>query len=177
MSGSGYGFSKGDSAVVAPVPDLDPVVGPWRMRLDPSTQKGMPAHLSVLVPWIADSDINDQALKKLANVAGRASVEVTFREFGEFPGLLYLRPEPATGLVEMTRRIENTWPSHLHYRGVFDHVLPHLTVAVGASADERKEIMADTGPSLPLTTRLTAIWIVVFDGARWERRATLPLNK
>jgi len=176
VSGSSHEFSKGDSAVVAPVPELDSVVGRWRARFDRSAEQGMPAHLSVLVPWIADADINDQALTQLADAVGRTPMEVTFREFGELPGLLYLRPEPAAALVEMTRRIESAWPSHLHHRGAFDDVLPHLTVAVGASAAEREEITADVRPLLPLTAKLTAIWIVVFDGARWERRATLPLH-
>lgn len=135
----------------------------------------MPAHLSVLVPWIASTDITTETLTKLNEAVATGTLTVNFREFDEFPGLLYLRPEPATDLVALTRRIESAWPSHPHYRGAFDEVLPHVTVAAGASATEREQIRADVGSSLPLAAELTSVWVVVFDGLRWERRALLPL--
>ena len=43
------------SAVVVEVPEAEPLVGAWRLRFDPVAALGMPAHVTLLYPFVAPS--------------------------------------------------------------------------------------------------------------------------
>src|SRR6478609_6635048 len=58
-------WALGTSALVITVPAAEPVVGPWRLQYDPSAAAGMPAHVTVLYPWLAASAIDDHVLDRL----------------------------------------------------------------------------------------------------------------
>ena len=48
----------GTSALVVTVPAAERAVGPWRLHYDPSAAAGMPAHVTVLFPWLAASAVD-----------------------------------------------------------------------------------------------------------------------
>jgi len=90
--------------------------------------------------------------------------------------VLYLDPEPADGLRQLTLAIAERWPQALAYGGAFDEVIPHLTVAHGAADDVLDDIEADVLRGLPVSTRLVEALLYVFDGERWRPRARLPFG-
>ena len=52
------------SALLIPVPAAEPAVRAWRGQFDPSAAAGVPAHITLLVPFmpredIADGDVTD----------------------------------------------------------------------------------------------------------------------
>ena len=51
-----------ESAVLALIPAAESVVGPYRMRLDPTARAGVPAHVTVLYPFVPPSSITDDTV-------------------------------------------------------------------------------------------------------------------
>jgi 2'-5' RNA ligase len=168
---------RGESAVVVPVPDAEPVVSAWRERFDGSAAQGMPAHITALYPFLPEERLTGAVLEQLREMcAAVAALQVAFRSVGRFPGVLYLEPEPAAELRELTGAIAERWPEAPPYGGMFDKVVPHLTVAQGAGDDVLAEIESDLWSRLPVSTRLTEACLYVFAGERWQQRARLPFG-
>lgn len=53
---------------------------------------------------------------------------------GHFPDTLYLSPEPFEPFVALTSLLVRNFPEYAPYRGEFDAIVPHLTIA---RVDER----------------------------------------
>jgi 2'-5' RNA ligase len=168
---------KGESAVVVPAPAAEPVVSTWRERFDSAAAQGMPAHITALYPFLAEARLTREVVARLRELCAEVPVlDVTFRRTARFPDVLYLDPEPAGGLRELTSAIAQRWPEAPPYGGIFDEVVPHLTVAHGADEDLLNDIEADVLRRLPVRTRLAEACLYVFDGERWRLRARLPFH-
>ncbi|HEY7077245.1 MAG TPA: 2'-5' RNA ligase family protein, partial [Solirubrobacteraceae bacterium] len=97
---------EGESAVVVPAPAAEPVVSTWRERFDSSAAQGMPAHITVLYPFLPDARLTDEVVAQLRQVCAAVPVlDVAFRRTARFPDVLYLDPEPAAGVRELTAAI------------------------------------------------------------------------
>jgi 2'-5' RNA ligase len=166
---------RGRVAVVVPVAAAEPVVSGWRERYDASAARGMPAHVTALYPFLPEDRLTDAVLAELGELcAGLPILEIVFRRVGRFRDVLYLAPEPAGGLRELTLAIARRWPEAPPYGGRFDDVIPHLTVAHRASEDAATKIEAGLRGALPFQARLVEACVYVFDSSRWRLRAQLP---
>ena len=169
-------FERGQSGIVAVVPPAEPVVGHWRARFDASAASGLPAHVTALFPFLPGPMLSNAVMARLAAVcAATPPLDLLFRHCARFPGVLYLEPEPATGLAALTQKILIEWPEVSPYGGVYDDVVPHLTVALGVDEAMMDEIEADISRRLPFNARVTEAALFIFDGARWRQQASLPL--
>jgi hypothetical protein len=54
-------YRAGETALLAVVPEAEPVVGHWRRCFDSFASAGVPAHVTVLVPFL-DTDRIDAAV-------------------------------------------------------------------------------------------------------------------
>jgi hypothetical protein len=124
------------SGLVLLTPALDDRFGDLRAVHDPAARQGMPAHATVLYPFMAPTLITPDARGRLAEViAGFARLELTFAKAGRFPEALWLAPEPAEPLVALTRAIAAAFPDYPPYGGQFETVIPHVTLAMGEGLD------------------------------------------
>ena len=64
------------SALVILVPEVDPLVAAYRQRHDPSAARGMPAHITLLYPFLPLATSGDAVLTQL---------QVLFAAFPAFP--------------------------------------------------------------------------------------------
>lgn len=170
-------YTSGESALVIPVPGADRAVGEWRDEHDPSARAGMPAHITLLYPFVPADRLtrtDTDALRLL--FAEHAKVDFQLQAFGRFPGVLYLAPDRARPFVELTERIVACWPDCPPFGGAFAEIIPHLTVAVDASETTEGEIERDLRPRMPLIARASEVALCVFDGDVWERAATFRLG-
>jgi 2'-5' RNA ligase len=168
----------GTTALVAPVPEADAVVGRARARYDPAAAEEVPAHLTVLYPFLPAARIDTGVLAALREIfAGHEPFEVRFPRFGRFPGLLWLAPEPDGPVRTLTAAVAARWPEAPPYGGAFDDPVPHLTVAQGQSAEVYAAVEAECAGALPLLrTRIAQVRLVVFDGTRWAEHTAFPLG-
>jgi 2'-5' RNA ligase len=138
----------------------------------------MPAHITVLFPFLALDCIKVSERDELRRLfANHAALPVAFNGFGSFPQMVYLRPEPAAPLVELTSRVARRWPEAPPYAGAFDDVVPHLTIAAGVDDVVAGDIRADVACALPLRTVLREAWLMAFaDGKLTETFALSALS-
>jgi len=178
MAGDGSGeFQAGQSGLIVRVPEAEPAVRAWHDRLDPSARAGVPAHVTVLFPFLDESCIDDGACAAIGEVIGRhRPFEARFEHCGRFPGILYLVPEPDLPFRQLTEAIADRWPETPPFGGQFDEVVPHLTIAQGQDDVVLEEAEADLRSLLPLTARVSSVDLIVHDGTRWQQRASFPLR-
>jgi hypothetical protein len=98
--------------------------------------------------------------------------DVAFEETARFPETLYLVPSPQAPFARMTEALVRRFPDWPPYSGVFDEVVPHLTVAQGdaATLDAAERVVA---PQLPMQARARrAVLLTEVEPDRWELQAT-----
>jgi 2'-5' RNA ligase len=164
------------TAVVALFPELEPLLGAWRRRYTGDGPRGMPPHVTLIFPF-ADSARADDLLEPLGRVFGAfAPFEIALRQTARFPGLLYLRPEPAEPFVVITEALVNAFPDFPPYAGEFAEIIPHVTVAQGddemLAAAER-----ELGAELPVKSRVERAWLVEDTADGWRRHTAFPLER
>jgi 2'-5' RNA ligase len=162
-------FRRRDSALIVPVPEAEPLVSEWRRQFDPAAAGGMPAHLTLLYPFVPPRRLDAAVERQLADLFG-AFEPFRFRlvAVARFPGVLYLAPEPTERFTRLTAAIERRWPEHPPYEGAFETVVPHLTVAQG---EEPEGLEATLAQSLPIEAEAREAWLMIEGEDRlWSRR-------
>ncbi|MEU8712230.1 2'-5' RNA ligase family protein [Streptomyces sp. NPDC048663] len=171
-------FRAGQSGLIVRVPEAEPLVGAWRDTLDPSSRAGVPAHVTVLFPFLDASRVDERVHRAIGEVVGgQQPFEARFEQCGRFPGVLYLAPDPDTGFRRLTEAIVERWPENPPFGGQFDDAVPHLTVAQGQTEAVMRKAEADLLAGLPVVAQISAVELLVHDGTRWRKRATFPLGR
>ncbi|MFI7403914.1 2'-5' RNA ligase family protein [Streptomyces sp. NPDC049541] len=169
-------FAAGQTALVVPVPEAEAVVRPWRDRFDPAARSGVPAHVTVVFPFLPASLVDAGTCAALDEIFGHhRSFEVRFEESGRFPGVLYLAPTPDAPFRGLTEAVVERWPEAPPYGGKYEPH-PHLTVAQGQDEAVLDEIEAGLRPDLPFAARVPTVDLVAYDGTDWLHRASFGLR-
>jgi 2'-5' RNA ligase len=170
-------YDPGQTGLVIVVPAAEPVVDRWRQRYDPAAPAGVPAHVTVLYPFLALDRIDESVTATLRDVlAARPAFELEFRRCGRFPDAIYLDPEPAEPCRRLTEAIAARWPEAPPYGGIFDAVVPHLTVAQTADEETLAGVERDVAGKLPVRSAVREIWLYAYDGSRWAAHTSFPLG-
>ncbi|MFF2384223.1 2'-5' RNA ligase family protein [Streptomyces sp. NPDC058108] len=170
-------FAAGQSGLIVRVPEAEPAVRAWRDRLDPSARAGVPAHVTILFPFLDASRIDDGTRVAIGEVIGRhRAFETRFEHCGRFPGILYVVPEPAAPFRRLTEAIAERWPESPPFGGRFEELVPHLTVAQGQEDAVLARAEADLQSRLPVTACVSSVDLMVHDGTRWHRKASFSLR-
>ena len=118
------------SALLLPVPAAEAAVGAHRARLDASARDGVPAHITVLYPFLPPAEIGPEVLAELARLfAAVPRFSFTLdqvRWFGE--SVVWLGPSDESPFRALTGLAVAAYPSCPPYRGAHEDVVPHLTI-------------------------------------------------
>lgn len=96
-------WAAGETALLITVPEAEPLVGEARKRYDPAAGAGVPAHVTVLYPFLREERIGPEVRAELRELFARhRPFALRFAGFGRFPGLLWLAPEPEEPLQALT---------------------------------------------------------------------------
>ncbi len=168
----------GRTALVAVVPEADPVVGEWRAAYDPVAAQGVPSHVSVLYPFLDLDLIDRQVIGELSRVlAAHRPFDVRFTKSGRWPGVLYLVPEPDAPLRELTASVVAGWPGTQPYGGRFGpDPQPHLTIGQGQDPAVYDPVETALAGRLPITGHVDRVLLVAYDGTRWQQHTVFPLT-
>jgi 2'-5' RNA ligase len=166
------------TALIIPVPAAEPVVGAHRARLDPAAAWGIPAHVTVLAPFLPLSEIRTAPLAAL------------FRRFAPFtarfeqvrwfePRVLWAAPAPAGTFRALTTAVWEQYPAAPPFRGEFDDIVPHLTIGHDAPRADLDAAGRDVAARLPVTAQITTVDLVAgVTGSRpWRTVATFRLGR
>lgn len=169
-----------ESALIVPAPEAEALVSAWRERYDDSARTGVPAHLTVLYPFLPPDEIGPGDLERLATLfASAPATPYRLTAARRFPrGVLYLAPEPDAFFRELTDRIWALYPDWPPYGGQFPEVIPHLTVAQSADQDLLDGVEAAMLPHLPVTAQASEVWLMLQSGDdRWQAGHRFPLAR
>jgi 2'-5' RNA ligase len=159
------------SAVLVPVPEAEVLVGDWRAVHDPSARTGVPAHITLVLPWVPPEQIKPEHLADLDDLlADRVAFGYSLdqvRWFGD--RVLWLAPTPAAPFRDMTMLLASHFDTP-PWQGEFVEVVPHLTVGLAgyALASTLSEAAADLTARLPLECRAREVDVMCGDGAHWD---------
>src|SRR3954452_15642226 len=121
----------GESAVVVPVPVFDAVLAGLHERFGLTGPPGMPAHITVLYPFVAPRRVAGTVVELAELASAVPAFTFTLARVGRFPGVVYAAPEPAEPFVQLTEAVARRWPSRPPYGGRFPDIVPHCTVSEG----------------------------------------------
>jgi hypothetical protein len=160
-----------ESALIVPVPEAEELVAAWRERYDDSAQTGVPAHITLLYPFLPPEEIGPDDLRRLSELFESAPATrfdlVALRRFEQ--GVLYLAPVPDEFLRHLTDRIWELYPHRPPYGGAFEHVIPHLTVAQLDDPAVLDHIEATVRPGLPVAAHAAEAWLMLQgEDDRWR---------
>jgi 2'-5' RNA ligase len=171
--------SGGPSALIAEIPEAEPLVGRWRARLDVNARLGIPAHVTVMYPFVPARDVDAVAGPRLADLFG-AVPSFGFRLdrvgwFGE--DTVWLGPREPAPFRALTERVLAEFPAYPPFEGHFSEVIPHLTVGHQQPVADLRAAEEAVRARLPVdgVVRAVSLWTEGDDG-HWQRAASFGLG-
>jgi hypothetical protein len=144
-----------ETALVLTVPEAEPHVQRCRTMHDPVALRGMPAHITLVYPFLPVTRLTAEALSAVAEIFATASAfDGRLASCRRFPGVSYLAPEPVAPFVELVERLVARFPEAPPYGGRFAEVIPHLTIGHAVEAGIFDAIERELLPALPIRFRV-----------------------
>jgi 2'-5' RNA ligase superfamily len=178
----GTSSGRPQSALLIPVPSAEAVVGAARLEHDPVAALGVPAHVTLIVPWVEPVQLESDRTILPGLVDALTDVKCFdfaltgtgwFDKFGQ--KVLWLAPEPAAPFRELTALLAERFGTP-PWAGKFPEVVPHLTIGHAGAGGPLEPVADDLLPKLPVTCRAEEVWAMVGDGRRWVVHAKVPLG-
>ena len=122
-----------ETALICRVPEAEPYIGKFRERFDPPARRNVPAHVTILYPFMPPTDVDEGVIEKLREVADSVP-SFSYRMAGlqRFSiGTLYLVPDPGAPFKALIDAVHRAFPDYPPFAGKFETVVPHITVAHG----------------------------------------------
>jgi 2'-5' RNA ligase len=171
-----------ESAILVPVPEVEPVVRHLRARLDRSANRGVPAHVTVLYPFVPPEQITAAIIAKAAAaVASVPGFDCRFAGTDWFDDeVLWLAPDPVGPFRALAAAVHAAFPRYPPFGGAFADVIPHLTIGDRPEGGPGvlRAAEAEVLPTLPVHTQVSHAWLMTGTQARdsWQLRATFALG-
>jgi 2'-5' RNA ligase len=150
-----------------------------RRRLVRDAADGVPAHLTLLFPFVAPERLTADVRRMLGSVADATQpFEYRLTGVAAWPDTIYAAVHPAEPFVALQRRLADAFPDFPIYGTDpgFEFV-PHVTIAEGPSVDDPSTRTDPAWRSLPRPGRVTAIEVIARPaGARWRTIWRVPLG-
>lgn len=168
-----------ESAFIVRVPESEACVGALRKRFDASVRLGVPAHITLLVPFMSPGLIADSVLRDAqAALSQVPAFEFTLDRVARFPATAYLARNPAQPFVELTQALVRKFPGFPPFGGQHETVIPHLTVANG-DAEEAAAAAVELGALLRLHGHIRSVCASVSllenSSGRWKEMHVFAL--
>ena len=160
-----------ETAFIVSVPEAEAHVASLRNRFDASVRLGVPAHITVLVPFMAPEQITPSVLAQIqAALSQVSSFAFSVSQVRRLPATAYLAPEPVEPFIALTEALVHTFPEFPPFGGEHESIVPHLTVANGnaseaeVAAAELQAVVQSNGPisgfcsSVSLLENSSGLW-------------------
>ena len=147
------------SAVVVAVPEAEPLVGDLRAALDPAATLGVPAHVTIMFPFVPPAALDDAAHATLAELfAAVPAFDARFERVAWFDeDVVWLAPEPSAPFVTMTRTLGERFGLQPYGGEHGTDVVPHLTVGHGGPVPRLRAAAAGLERGLPVRTAVRSV--------------------
>lgn len=175
-----------ESALLVAVPDAEPAVREHRARLDSSARDGVPAHLTVLYPFLPPASIDGAVLTSLRRLfAGFAPFDITLDRvswFGE--EVVWLAPRDDGPFRALISAAWAAFPGCPPYGNKYADVIPHLTIGDRDDPVALRAAAEAVDGHLPVATRAAAVTLMAGPApgnlavppGQWRMLTTFPLG-
>jgi 2'-5' RNA ligase len=168
------------TALVAEIPAAESIVGPHRALLDASTARGVPAHITILFPFVPVSRLGTAELSLLSELfAAVPAFDVRLDHTDWFDtSVLWIGPQDPAPFRDLTARVFAAFPDYPPYEGRFEEAVPHLTVGEACPVDSMRRAEDQIAGKLPVDERVTAVTLLAESsrGGQWATLATFALG-
>ncbi len=169
------------TAFVVLVPEAEACVGPLRKRFDPSALLGVPAHVTVLFPFISPEFISRTVVVQVQS-AFRQIPPFSFKltKVARFPATAYLAPDPPEPFIALTEALVRQFPTFPPFRGEHASIVPHLTVANGSPAEAEiaaAELEVRLGAHGPVHGTCASVTLLENSSGLWKKMHVFALSQ
>lgn len=169
------------SGLIIEVPEAEPAVGGHRDILDANARLGVPAHLTVLFPFMPPAHIDWTVYEALGQLFGRISAfDFRLTHTGWFgDDVLWLGPEDAQPFRALTELVQEAFPDYAPFKGQFADVIPHLTIAHRSKRAHMEAAGRSVEQDLPIVCRAHKVTLIqrIDTGDSWSRAADFALRE
>lgn len=151
-----------------------------RERLDACAPLGVPAHITILFPFMPPGTIDDAALTKLGDLFAEVSRFRFVLDHTDWFGdeVLWLAPRDPVPFRALSQRVFRAYPEFPPFEGQFDDVVPHLTIGHGHPLADLRIAEDAVQAYLPIEASAAAVTLMTQQsaGGHWAKTATLILG-
>ncbi len=165
--------------IIAP-PRVQALTTPMRRRYSFDGMQRVPAHITVLFPFVPVDQLDDVCPKLKRLFDDFPIFEVTLDGYGHFPRATYLKPADPEPIKALFRIVHAEFPDYPPYRGAFssDDITPHMTVGEFESEAERKA--AEFPHYKPISFKVRRLHLIIGSEAEpisWVTHDIIPLGR
>ena len=138
----GVETSTAESALVILTP-LPAAIERIRQRYDPAAALGVPAHVTIMYPFLPPAEINGGVNQELKTLAGQhARFRYRLGRLLDWPDDVWvLAAGPASAFQALTRSVHDNWGLDPYSGQVpIDEIVPHVTVGRGLPATVHRQL-------------------------------------
>ena len=107
----------GESAIIVPV-SVPVGVNRLRERMDPSAADGVPAHVTLIYPFMPPSELKDNVRRRVEDIiAAEPAFPFVLASVGRWPKVVYLQPDPEDPFRRLTAALASAFPDYPPYEG------------------------------------------------------------
>jgi len=169
------------TALIVGIPQAERAVGRWRAALDRAAGWGVPAHVTVLYPFLPPERLDDDALAAVGEaIAAVPSFTVDFthvRWFGD--RVAWLAPTPDEPFRALTTAVWQRFPEASPYGGAHADLVPHLTIGHDAPKPAMIEAAEAVAASLPIRAAVDVVQLIAgtLEPHSWHTIREYPLAR
>jgi hypothetical protein len=167
----------GHTVLLARVPAVDRVVAAFLEAFPDPARPGGPtgradpyAHVTVLGPFVPRADVTAELVAELtALVKDLLPVTVSFTRVRRWEdGLVWLEPDQPAVFQELTARVHGRWPEHPPYSGLFDEVIPHLSLGRSNAYPTAGDYLGPIEHLMPISTSFDGLELIYWEDSLIE---------
>lgn len=168
------------SGLIIEVPAAEAAVRQHRERFDASAPLGVPAHITVLFPFMPPGTIDEAVLTTLGDLFAEVSRFRFVLDHTDWFGddVLWLGPGDSGPFRALTERVCRAYPALLPFEGQFDDVVPHLTIGHGHPLNALRSAEQSVRARLPIKASASAVTLMTQQsaGGQWSKTAFFKLG-
>ena len=150
-----------ETGLIVPIPSLEDFVTTWRPRVDAIAPVGVPAHVTVLYPFVAAAELETHLDALRDFYAAWSPFAYSLEEVGWFSDeVVFIRPSPAEAFSRLTSAVEQRWGLPA-YGGEIPEPEPHVTVGYGGAPASMKQVADAANSLLPIQEQVVdRVWLM-----------------
>jgi 2'-5' RNA ligase len=166
-----------EGALIVPV-EVPVAVRRLRDRMDPAAAQGVPAHVTLIYPFMPPEALDRAARHELERIiAAEPAFPFRLTRVARWPEVVYLVPEPDEPFRRLITALTDAFPEYPPYGGAYADVMPHLTIA----QDAWPEYLAAAEHALPAMLPIRdvareALLLSHLPAQPWQTHLHLPLG-